>query len=54
MREGLPLAPEVDTTALARLLRDLPRMLELTNRLIALTATPEFEALLTLIGDPTT
>ncbi len=54
VRDALPPAPAVDTAALARLLHDLPRLLELTNRLTALTATPEFETLLTLIGNPTT
>jgi hypothetical protein len=54
VREALPSAPEIDTAALARLINDLPRLLELTNRLTALTATPEFEALLTLLGNPTT
>lgn len=54
VRETLPAAPEIDTAALARLLHDLPRLIELTNRLTALTATPEFEALLTLLGNPST
>lgn len=54
VREALPATPEIDTAALARLLHDLPRLLELTNRLTALTATPEFEALLNLLGNPST
>ncbi len=54
MREALPSAPEIDTAALARLLHDLPRVLELTNRLTALTTTPEFEALLNLLSNPAT
>lgn len=54
VREALPATPEIDTAALTRLLHDLPRLLELTNRLTALTATPEFEALLNLLGNPST
>ncbi|MGQ9550133.1 MAG: hypothetical protein ACUVSY_03345 [Roseiflexus sp.] len=48
MRELLPSAPEVDTTAPAQLPHDLPRLLELTGHLTTLTAMPEFEALLIL------
>ncbi|MDW8214316.1 MAG: DUF1641 domain-containing protein [Roseiflexaceae bacterium] len=54
VREALPAAPEIDTAALTRLLHDLPRLLELTSRLTALTATPEFEALLNLLSNPST
>lgn len=54
VREALPATPEIDTAALARLLHDLPRLIELTNRLTALTATPEFEALLNLLSNPST
>ncbi|HNP74119.1 MAG TPA: DUF1641 domain-containing protein [Kouleothrix sp.] len=54
LRGTLPATPALDTAAAARLLQQLPQLLELTNQLGAMTSSPEFRATLRLLGDPAT
>lgn len=54
LRGSLPAAPALDTAELSQLLNQMPRLIALTNQLSELTAKPEFQATLVLLGDPKT
>jgi uncharacterized protein YjgD (DUF1641 family) len=54
LRGALPSAPRLDTAAAARLVQQLPRLIELANQLTELSARAEFQATLDLLSNPAT
>ena len=54
LRETMPAAPAVDPADLTRLLQQLPRLIELSGQLAALSEQPGFQSLLALTSNPAT
>jgi uncharacterized protein YjgD (DUF1641 family) len=54
LRESFPDGPAVDGAELGRLVAQLPRLVELTTQLTALTERPELQSLLALASTPGT
>lgn len=54
LRGALPAAALPDAAAVARLVEQLPQLLDLTGQLTALTSRPEFQATLALLSKPGT
>lgn len=54
LRQTLPAVAAPSGEQLGRLMQQLPQLIETTNRLAEMTTKPEFQALLTMLGNPTT
>lgn len=54
LKRTLPPSDLPDSAQIGRLLKQLPRLLELTNQIADLSASPEFQATLTMLSKPET
>lgn len=54
LRRSMPETMDVDTAQLLTLAKQLPQIVEVTNRLLEVSARPEFDATLTMLSSPQT